>query len=1115
MVLFLKRYLMALSVVTVAMIAYGLTVARWIEPKSQVSFAIPSFTGLSSGNRWWEPIFASHDWQNQQPTVVQNSRGVLLAKSWQQVDQRTWKLTPLTIVLKQYDSEDDGLAPQEASPLVWVVNALEGATIHFDQPLDLNSGRVPSIQRGQLEGEICIHRVSLASPGKPTLELRTRNLSIDRRQIWTQDEVSMNTSDLQLRGRMLRIHLLGDILSQKELRSDGDDDSLYGPLDEIELVHLTESKMRLKSGGLWAGVPSGLLQLSQPISELPAHVEAQCGGRFSINFNKEIATLNGGVQLRHFLGSHPPDEFHCHRVQVKFEADGVSSMATEPPAHMPGLAIREIEAFGIDSLEDFVGEMWVEVKSPIANAYVRAKRVRYDFRNQRIELAGKLNQPGATMSIAELNYRGYHLRAPSLEYQAAPQDANGRPQHGGWMVAQGAGEVSTSADSPLGEAQIRWQDRLQWSPADRPGEQRLEIVGQTLVESRHRGFVTSDRLQFWLSNSTGAEQLQPDALRPERFQPKRLVTLGPTLIGVGNHQLQIESMDLSFVYPAKSALTADSELHLQDSSGNSMFQFLSPPANGPAATESLRGGGEERKGFRVAGRSLVASVAVAEQTWIDSMTLQGPLTIKSSDALAVQPIEIQGDSLVLASSPDGNVDLEIEGTPAKVSVADGSIEGPSIRFNQKQNHLWMDRPGTCTLPTRSLGGSQASGAASWPRPLSCSWQGRLLFNGKSILMDGGIRMHGAIQRGDDLWLMEGLCQTINIHLTETIDLQSGSPKIGMLGPGSDSSFHPIETSVVDSAPKQWTSPTAFGEMAQVSEIVFSDQVDLRIAQRDPLGHRQSLQRLQVPEVKVFVAEEKVVASGPGQGIAKFIATGSRGALAGSHSPSSEQLQCAHLTFRDSLTGLIGHHELVVDGNVKIVTSPIASWDQDFDPYAISRFTPGQMSLTSDQLKVMDTSSLNSTQPARLSSTSALNESFWEIQATGNVVFEGSSDTGDFSGNAYQVSYVQSKELLTLRGDGRTKAVLRRTPPIAPMVSSTNNYPTIIQVPVASLNVRTMAIVVPEGGLDVLVDFENGQGNNGTLRQEGIAPAPSANSGQPPSPRDSIKNFFQGYQTPAD
>lgn len=1086
MVLFFKRYLKALSLVGGIMLIYCLTVARWIEPTQQTQPSIPLISGASSGNRWWEPLFSPQDWQNQQPTIIQNDRGVLLAKKWEQEDQRTWKLTPLTIVMSQQDTQNGLGETTETAMEAWVIDAPEGATIHFDRPLDLKSGRVPSIERGQLQGKITIRRVSLATPQLTSLQLSTGNLSIDRRQIWTQDELTLATNDLFVKGRGVRIHLKSDILSQKSVPIDDHSDSRFGPLEELELMQLSEARMRLPQGGIWAGVDPELLQQSVPVEQLPAFIDAKCGGRFSLNFNKGIATLNGGVHVRHHLGNFPPDEFQCHRIQLKFELDADPKSAALTNDQLAGISIREIEAFGIDSLEDFVGEMWVEFKSPLANASARAKRVRYDFRNQRIELSGKLNQPGATLSVAELNFKGNHLRAPLLEYQAAPKNPDGKPQHGGWMVAQGAGEISTPAESQMGEIHVRWQDRFQWSPADRPGEQRMEIVGQTLIESKQRGFVTADRLQLWLNHSSQQADSPSDIHTATGLRPRRLVTLGPTLIGAGNHRMQVESVDLSFVYPPGLTPHTQPGLKLQDSAGNPMFQFLSPPKSSEMSpSEALAN--QELPVIQLAGRSLVGSVAMGEPVRMETMTLQGPLSFKSLTPGNSAPVEIYGETLVMATMADGNVDLEIEGKPAQVKLADGSIEGPSIRFNQRENQVWIDHPGNCTLPSGVLSSLRLestqpeanhsdrlqSSITRWEMPLRCQWQGRMLFDGQTVQLDGGIRIQGALQRDESLWLIEGLCQSLSLRLSQSVF----------------SNNHPMQPS----------------PPAQLEEIILSRNVDLRLAQRDSEGLRKSLQRLQVPEVRVLVPQGKVVAVGPGQGLAKFQAGRSLGALAGSSDQNQPQLQCAHLTFRDSLTGLLSHNEIVADGNVKIATSPIRDWDEDFLPQSMVRIEPGQMIIASDQLKLLDTSSLNSTQAGRLSSASAMDEQFWEVQATGNVTFEGNADSGDYSGNAYQITFVQSKDLLSLRGDGRSKAVLHRNP----KTSSLGGLQTI-QVPLLSLNVRTMAVDIPQGGLDVQVDFHGGTDNNKPFGQTGGDNSSTSSSVPSPNPRNSINNFLRGY-----
>ena len=89
MALLLKRYARALTAVSLAMVAYFLTIVPWIEPGKRADYPVPQFTSVVSGDRWWSPLFPDSAWQREQPTVVHNSHGVLLARTWEQVDQKT------------------------------------------------------------------------------------------------------------------------------------------------------------------------------------------------------------------------------------------------------------------------------------------------------------------------------------------------------------------------------------------------------------------------------------------------------------------------------------------------------------------------------------------------------------------------------------------------------------------------------------------------------------------------------------------------------------------------------------------------------------------------------------------------------------------------------------------------------------------------------------------------------------------------------------------------------------------------------------------------------------------------------------------------------------------
>jgi hypothetical protein len=431
-------------------------------------------------------------------------------------------------------------------------------------------------------------------------------------------------------------------------------------------------------------------------------------------------------------------------------------------------------------------------------------------------------------------------------------------------------------------------------------------------------------------------------------------------------------------------------------------------------------------------------------------------------------------------------------------VSDSTFSGPNIHYNQATNRIWMNQPGEFSVPSSRLNSFNGGRSLQWDMPLQCLWQEGMQFDGQTVRLKGGIRITGAVRQQTEVWLMEGLCREMELQLSQAINLSRSAP-------GSNSAAD-----------------------SQLSQITLRDDVDLRVAQRDATGDRVSLERLLVPSLTIFVPQEKIVAYGPGRAISKFLNGRPLGSLASSRSKRLQQIQCGHLTFRDSLVAFLDRREIVADGSVCITSSPIDHWDQNFDPASLTRLKPGQMNLTSDQVKLYDTSTLNSTVPALPSSASATVSQLWEVQALGNVVFDGGTESGDYAGSANQVTYVQSKDQLSMRGDGRSKATLRRLPAATTAEKFPN--PTTVQVDSAVLNVKSMGLEQSQG-LYVHVDFQNttdpGQSsdpsrsgvsntqNPGPRGQTSTAPGLPSATAQPPNPRDAYDRFRRGFIAPSN
>ncbi len=1129
MPLFAKRYLSILTVLLLAMSAYRLVVVPAIEPPPRPQAPVPKFSGVLGGQQWWHQLFPAGSWETDNPTIAQTKQGfILLSSSWEQVGPKTWELKPLTLILPQSKSRD-GTTPVPGAPAdatqkdVWIVNAAEGATIHFEHAFDLTGGSIPSLERGQLRGAVEITRQSPGGAEKQPWKLKTSDLAIDRRRITTQQTVTIEWDDSIIRGRDLRIMLQRDVLGGPSRAS-----SAWGPLEEMELYHVDEINIALPPGGIWASFDNETLAGRPELKILPARLQAHCAGRFVFDFTTSTASLLNGVHIVHRLGELPPDEFLSQKVAVRIEPPNAPGTTAEKSVRLAGIELKELEATGVDSLKNFVGEKWVELKAPTIDASARGKHLKVDFVRKRIDLSGQLAQPGATQSIARLHYAGYEFSSPYIQYQSASNASDQPTRKLGWLFADGPGELHMLARGDAEAAQARWQDTLKMAPSETEGEQWVELSGNTFVESKAHGFMTSDRIQVWLrENKTKNPAPAPstsstDNLSSNRYLPHRISAHGNVTVATADINARVDDMQLTMVYadpqvaveevqaenlPAKNssgppaeqpatrtpsppAAPTETAILTNPSLGAAASASLPPARPKPATTApihqvSAKAGDSVRENqsdpqdapvpdpITVIGKSMTSSVIVAgEETWIDNLMISGPLKVFRDKPAAnnkIPPWHVEGDRLQLATNAQGQADMQVDGQPARIVVAEGSLEGPTIRFDQLNNLIWMDQPGEFTIPPSVLKSqSRTDSTLTWLKSPHCTWQGRMLFDGSVVRIEGDIKLDGAFETAPDrIWWVNAFSQALDITLASAIDLNAPDEN----GP------------------------------AQLERIVLRNDVNIFASQLDALGNTKSRERMVVPMLTFYVAKNQIVGTGPGWMQSNHLSKRRIGRLTADSQPAGDgqHLQGSYLSYRDSLVGFLDRNEIIFEGKVELAAGPLQSWDDTIDLTKMQRLTQGQMLLNCDQLKLVDTSGLSSTADS-LSRSSA--KSSWEFQATGKVAFQGKAESGDYLGNGYQVTYVQAKEQLFLRGDGRNAAYLKSEP-----VDTTREGGFEAHVESAVINPRTLAIE----------DFRMGQagvhfgaprpgGPPGGSQRPG--PAGGAPERPRPDPRAGVTDFFQ-------
>lgn len=1112
---YLKQYLVSLGLVLLAMLVYRGTVVPMIEPTQREKPQPIIYHPELQTAQWWQRHFPAGSWQQEQPKVLQTPRGILLFKNFTQLGPDQWRLEPLTMIMPQSNKKGDVQAEGDQSFVdqdVLIVNAERGAMIQFREAFDWTKGKTPPVIGGRLEGQIHITRKSKEATDERPWSLTTSDVQIDRRKISTIKPVEIRWDNSLIRGRDLSIFLKQDLLSDSQ-----DDPSPWGILENMELIYIDVISVGLPPGGLWADMKQASPEL--PVTRgLPAQLQVQSGGPFRFDFVASQASLMNGVHAVHQVGSLPPDQFWSQEVQVSL-APTLPNRApkpSQPAVSMGAIQFKQLIARGMDPVGPLTGQNIVRFDAPNIGASARAKRMDINFVDNQIELAGRLEGPQAVSTVATLDYLGYSFRSPSIQYRQEPDS-----KHLGWLAAEGPGELLVAESSAMGQCNVRWQQSLNMKPDG--DKQWIALAGKTLIESKIHGFMTSELLDLWLKPDTQpAAQPAKLASAPAnnanvagRYVPDRLRAQGDVTLATSQIKADVNELQLWLVHaPPKDSKTENAALPLSDSAGNPMYQFVTPPAAtpGPGASSSnvplgvspvepvgalpsinapvapnapsvaaapspiagpLGPSADGSGPVNVEGSLLKSTVIVADkQSWIDSLTVDGPLKVSGNPTPAApNPWNIVGQQLQLSTNPQGQANVQVTGSPAKIAMGEAWLIGPVIRYDQITGLIWMDQPGEFSIPTTTLNqtdsrtGTPVQASASnlqWIKAPHCKWQGRLIFDGSVANIEGDIEIKGMFSPGENrFWSVECGCQQMEIYLGNPINMQT--PKAGT---------------------------------TSLDRVVLKDSVDIRAAQNDSQGNRLSLERIVVPTLTYHLPQSQLVGSGPGWLRSWHLSSMNLGQMASSSSvrnSPAQEIQGAHLNFHESMVAYMDRSEVVFEGKVELAAGPLPSWDHMIDINTMQRLNTDEMMLNCDLLKAYDTSGLG-----QRSSSFAPATASWEFQSLGNVRFAGKSDEGEYSGSGYRVTYSQPKDLLVLEGDGRTPAHVRKDP-----LPNGREQPVDLDVISAAINVKTMKmqdVRITRVGIEPRnTTSPNNQSQNGPLPKSPTNTKPDASVNDPRSP----------------
>ncbi len=726
----MTHYVTALIFLLASSVIYENLLTPWMRPEAVTSVAPRKPFDPQTGNDALADLFPDASaWQRGPCKQLQSSSGMLLFANWKQIADDQWKLWPVTIVIGRGMSGE-----AKRDPII--IDSPEGAEIIFTASLDVMSGGAPPIKRGRMIGEVNIRRPAAESspggqassdPPKRPLNIRTSNVGIDNRKLWTTKSIEMEFGDARMVGRDLTVHFAAPAGS-------GGSSKPAAILDRMELIYLDEFVMPLKKGGLK--------------SKRPAQLTLHCGGRVEYDFAVDQLSLRDSVSLVHQVGDAPADQFHCETLLLNLLDPTNDSRPRDGPLDW----LVRIVATGKPA----------RAVLPTFAAQMEAESIDFDA------VAGLIRASG--QSGIWVKRGGIEASLAQLAYQFDPNN----PEAIGMIDVQGAGIVKVN-DPEIPVLRAQWRQRFKLEPTsaatakDFDADVLLQIDGDIQATLTDGGQFRSQSVEGVLVPRT---ELDPQTKkRKTSLFPKEVQANGDVRIDTSAIAAETQQLLLFFVQPTDSPVR--SVRSDQTASSTPFRQWVIQPGTGDAVTDPVARPRPVIRGDLISAQLRLDQEAVS----VKDMSVTGSVILthilKAGGQLL--PAKLTGERLRLIDG--GGEDLLQLGSgvqsPARFELGDGFFVGPMIQIRPSDNLVWINSAGEFQMPTAALPTSlTADGTATfqWTRPPHCRWQGEMVFDGQSAVLTDGVRIDASLTEGSDAWDIQMLGDRLQVDLQQGVQV---------------------------------------------------------------------------------------------------------------------------------------------------------------------------------------------------------------------------------------------------------------------------------------------------------------------------------------------------------
>ena len=481
------------------------------------------------------PLLPAGAWELSPCKRLLTDSGTILFKKLEPLDDGSLQITPFTLITG-LDKVPLAATRHADRPTPTVLRCESGANLKFDKSIrEVLSGK-SKMKAARLTGIVDIYR----PPSKPgqndAMHIETSNVQIDKKRIYTLEQVQFAFGSSWGSGRNMQIDLAHDEDSAALI-----DFSSINGIRRLELAFLeklriepTPRKTNLSATSGKASPQQGLGNAERKLfSGAKSPLEVTCRGPFVFDFESRTASFRDQVlaeQIDEFR-----DNIRCDELDLIFEDKLTSDDASDIAKNAP---IKPKSTPGHKTETDIRLQRFIARGSP-AVVVSRSHSAKFSAEHLSFHLPSNLIEGRCRTSSKEM------VTVVSPEYQMVAKQLTYRlPDDGslGEIDINGPGRMLRVGNPEHGDFYSSWTSRMTTRKVNKqPGLHRVLVDGSAEIRIANQTVLNADQLELFVWQFQKIENAVNNKKPTWEYQPAKLVTVGNVTItsekldGQANH----------------------------------------------------------------------------------------------------------------------------------------------------------------------------------------------------------------------------------------------------------------------------------------------------------------------------------------------------------------------------------------------------------------------------------------------------------------------------------------------------------------------------------------------------------------------------------------------------